>query len=90
MSTAAEVRAASTTVNSSHDKRSSAASTAQDVRHSVAKDGHSLPKDRHPVAMDRHPVAKDRQDKIGGRSSPKPDEKPVQRKTSEVLINLTN
>lgn len=77
MSTAAEVRAASTAATSSDDRKPSAVSSVQDVRHPVAKDGHSLNKDRHPVA-------KDRAEKVGGRSSPKPDEKPVQRKTSEV------
>lgn len=76
MSTAAEVRAASTAATSSDDRKPSAVSSVQDVRHPVAKDGHSLNKDRHPVA-------KDRAEKVGGRSSPKPDEKPVQRKTSE-------
>ena len=77
MSTAAEVRAASTATTSSDDRKPSAVSSAQDIRHPVAKDGHSLNKDRHPVA-------KDRAEKTGGRSSPRPDEKPVQRKTSEV------
>lgn len=77
MSTAAEVRAASTAATLSDDRKPSAVSSVQDVRHPVAKDGHSLNKDRHPVA-------KDRMEKIGGRSSPKPDEKPVQRRTSEV------
>jgi len=77
MSIAAEVRAASTATTSSDDRKPSASSSGQDSRHSVAKDGHSLNKDRHPVS-------KDRAEKIGGRSSPKPDEKPVQRRTSEV------
>lgn len=77
MSTAAEVRAASTAATSSDDRKPSAVSSVQDVRHPVAEDGHSLNKDRHPVA-------KDRMEKIGGRSSPKPDEKPVQRRPSEV------
>ena len=77
MSTAAEVRAASTATTSSDDRKASAVSSVQGVRHPVAKDGHSSNKDRHPVA-------KDRAEKIGGRSSPKPDEKPVQRRTSEV------
>ena len=78
MSTAAEVRAASIATTSSDDRKPSAGSSVQDVRHSVAKDGHSSNKDRHPVV-------KDRAEKLRGRSSPKPDdEKPVQRKTSEV------
>lgn len=77
MSTAAEVRAASTATTSSEDRKPSVVSSVQDVRHPVAKDGHSLNKDRHPVA-------KHRAEKIGGRSCPKPDEKPVQRRTSEV------
>jgi len=76
MSIAAEVRAASTAATSSDDRKPSAVSSVQDVRQPVAKDGHSLNKDRHPVA-------KDRADKTEERSSPKPDEKPVQRRTSE-------
>ena len=84
MSTAAEVRAASTaTATSSNDRKPSAVSSDQGVRHPVAKDGHSLNKDRQPVAKNGHP-AKDRVEKIGGRTSPKPDEKPIQRRTSEV------
>lgn len=84
MSTAAEVRAASTAAaTSSNDRKPSAASSVQGVRHPVAKDGHSLNKDRQPVAKNGHP-AKDRVEKIEGRASPKPDEKPIQRRTSEV------
>jgi len=77
MSIAAEVRAASTATTSSDDRKPSAVSSGQDIRHPVAKDGHLSNKDRHPVT-------KDRVEKIGGKSSPKPDEKPVQRRTSEV------
>ena len=84
MSTAAEVRAASTaTATSSNDRKPSAVSSDQGVRHPVAKDGHSLNKDRQPVAKNRHP-AKNRVEKNEGRASPKPDEKPIQRRTSEV------
>ena len=77
MSTAAEVRAASTATTSSDDRKPSAVSSVQDARQPVAKDGHSLNKDRHPVA-------KHRAEKIKEKSSPKPDENPVQRRTSEV------
>ncbi|XP_078381815.1 DNA repair protein XRCC1-like [Oculina patagonica] len=82
MSTAAEVRAASTAATSSDDRKPSADSSVQGVRHPVAKDRGSLNKDRQPVAKDGHP-AKDRVEKIGGKASPKPDEKPIQRRTSE-------
>lgn len=88
MSTAAEVRAASTAATSSDDRKPSAISSVQGVRHPVAKDGQSLNKDRQPVAKDGHP-AKDRVEKIG-RASPKPDEKPIQRRTSEVELLLTS
>lgn len=84
MSTAAEVRAAASTVISSVDKRTIAASTAQNHRHPSTKDGQSGDRETHSVASDRQPVARGRADKIGGRSSPKPGERYSHRKTSEV------
>lgn len=83
MSTAAEVRAAASTVISSVDKRTIVASTAQNHRHPSTKDGQSGDRETHSVASDRQPVARDRADKIGGRSSPKPGERYSHRKTSE-------
>lgn len=84
LSTAAEVRAAASTVISSVDKRTIAASTAQNHKHPSTKDGKSGDRETHSVASDRQPVARDRADKIGGRSSPKPGERYSHRKTSEV------
>lgn len=83
MATAAEVRAASLATSSSVDKRTIAASTAQNHRHPSTKDGQLGTKGTPSVASDRQPVARDRADKIERRSSPKPDEKSFQRKTTE-------
>ena len=84
MSMAAEVRAASTAASSSDDRKAGGASSVQEVRHPVAKDRHPVAKDGQSAASDRHPVAKDRGEKVGGKASPKPDERLVQRRTSEV------
>lgn len=77
MSTAAEVRAASTAASSSDDRKAGATSTVQEVRHPVAMGGQS-------PASDRHPVANDKLGKVGEETSPKTDVTHVQRRTSEV------
>ena len=85
MSTAAEVRAASTVASSSDDRKASSTSSMQEVRHPV-KDRQPVAKDRQLMSSDRHPVARDKVEKVVGKASPKSDEKQVQRRTSEVCF----
>ena len=85
MSTAAEVRAASTVASSSDDRKASTTSRMQEVRHPV-KDRQPVAKDGQLTSSDRHPVARDKVEKVVGKASPESDEKQVQRRASEVCF----
>ena len=85
MSTAAEVRAASTFASSSDDRKASTTSSMQEVRHPV-KERQPVAKDGQLTSSDRHPEARHKVEKVVGKASPKSDEKQVQRRTSEVCF----